>query len=63
MKDDKCCLCGEIANPSVELIGHEDIKGRSDIKHNYCRRCWNKYYRPSIAIVTELLDEIKRMKK
>ena len=51
---DTCRICKGDATVRVELTAYEGRKVQS--KSKYCISCWNKYYRPGIAVVTELLE-------
>ena len=53
-KGDICKVCKGDATVRVELTAYEGNKVQSKAK--YCISCWNKYYRPGIAVVTELLE-------
>ena len=61
MKIRICQICGRESKIAVGIVSHGD-KERSE-SGIFCRECWNKYYRPAMVVVTELLDEIKRGKK
>ena len=50
----KCQVCKEDISVRIELTVHNSNKAQSKAK--FCIPCWNKYYRPGIGVVTELLE-------
>jgi hypothetical protein len=56
----KCEICG--FEGSVDKGTIVQIKS-GVIEVNYCVKHWDHYYKPAIAIVTELLEENQALRK